>query len=300
VVLTVGGLLGFALYAAEALERRPGRVLVEAPSYDRPLKILARTGAEIVALAMDEEGVDPDALEQELKRDSERPSFLYTIPTFQNPSGRTLSVERRSRIAEILREHELATLEDDPYGLVRYEGDSPPTLHELAGEDLVTYTSSFSKTVAPGLRTGWFVLPAREAAAFEERAVSMYISPPFLTQATIAEFLRCGGFEPNLERIRGELRARRDTMLASLAAAFPGDTSWSRPDGGYFVWLELGERRDAAELARRAAEDGVGIVRGADFFPLGSGLGTSSARLAFSYETPERITEGIERLARLL
>jgi 2-aminoadipate transaminase len=300
VVLTVGGLLGFILFAAEMLARRPGRVLVEAPTYDRPLKILAREGAEIVALAMDEEGLDPAALEEELRRMSVSPSFLYTIPTFQNPSGRTLSAERRRRIAEIAAEHELPVLEDDPYGLVRYEGEPPATLHELTSGELVTYTSSFSKTVAPGLRTGYFVLPAAEAQGFEERAVSTYISPPFLTHATIAEFVERGLFEPNLERICAELRARRDAMLDALGSTFPPDASWSRPEGGYFLWLELGGGRNASELAARAADSGVGIVRGEDFFPSGSGQGASSARLAFSYETPERIAMGIERLASLL
>jgi 2-aminoadipate transaminase len=300
VVVTVGGLLGFVLYSAEALSRRPGRVLVEAPTYDRPLKILAREGVEIVPLVMDAEGLDPAALEEELRRAKSQPSFLYTIPTFQNPSGRSLSLERRRSIAEIAVEHGLPVLEDDPYGLVRYDGDASPTLHELAGGDLVTYTSSFSKTVAPGLRTGYFVLPAAGAGAFEERAVSTYISPPFLPQATISEFIARGLFEPNLARVRDQLRTRRDAMLAALAATFPEGASWSSPDGGYFLWLDLGEDRSAAELAARATEEGVGIVRGEDFFPTGSGLGSSSARLAFSYETPERISEGVARLASLL
>jgi DNA-binding transcriptional MocR family regulator len=300
VVVTVGGLLGFALFAAEALDRRPGRVLVEAPTYDRPLKILAREGVEIVPLAMDDEGLEPAALEQELRRTSASPSFLYTIPTFQNPSGRTLSTERRRRIAEIALEHELPVLEDDPYGLVRYEGEPPATLHELAGGDLVTYTSSFSKTVAPGLRTGYFLLPAGAAAGFEERAVSMYISPPFFTHAIICEFVQRGLFEPNLTRVCAELRSRRDAMLAALEDTFAADASWSRPEGGYFVWLELGAGRSAAELAARAAEEGVAIVQGQDFFPRGSGMGVSAARLAFSYETPERIGEGIARLGALV
>jgi 2-aminoadipate transaminase len=300
VVLSIGGLLGFALFAAEMLARRPGRVLVEAPTYDRTLRILAREGVEIVPLAMDEQGLEPDALEEELQRATAAPCFLYTIPTFQNPSGRTLSSERRRRIAEIAVNHQLPVLEDDPYGLVRYEGKAPPTLHELAGGDLVTYTSSFSKTVAPGLRTGYFVLAHEDVAAFEERAVSTYISPPFLTHATIAEFLERGLFEANLERICAELCARRDAMLAALESAFPKDVSWSRPEGGYFLWLELGDGRSASELTTRASENGVGIVRGEDFFPPGSGQGRSAVRLAFSYESPERITEGIERLASLL
>jgi DNA-binding transcriptional MocR family regulator len=297
VILTVGGLQGFVFYAAEQLARRPGRVLVEAPSYDRPLKVLAREGVEIVALPMDDEGLDPDALDAELRGRPDLPSFLYTIPTFQNPSGRSLSAARRTRLVELARAHDLAVLEDDPYGLVRFDGDAPPSLLELEGGSLVTYTSSFSKTVAPGVRTGYFVLPESDATGFEERAVSTYISPPFLPEAIVWEFIRRGRFEPNLDRVRGELRARRDAMLGALASHFPG-AAWSTPGGGYFVWLDV-SGRDTGELARRAEEAGVVIVPGAGFFPRGSGLGVDSARLAFSYETPERILEGIELLASL-
>jgi DNA-binding transcriptional MocR family regulator len=299
VVLTIGGLLGFVLYAEEALARRPGPVLVEGPTYDRPLTILARKGVELVSVAMDDEGLDPDALEFELAR-TERPSFLYTIPTFQNPSGRTLSGERRHQIVEIAAEHDLPILEDDPYGLVRFEGEPQPSLFELEGGERVTHTSSFSKTVAPGLRTGYFVLPAAEAPAFEGRAVSTYISPPYLTQATIAEFIARGRFEPNLESVRRQLRERRDAMLGALERTFPEDASWSRPSGGYFVWLELGDEQDTSELARRAEAEGVAFVRGSDFFPPGAEAGRSAARLAFSFEPPERIVEGVELLAGLL
>ncbi len=298
VVLTVGGLQGFVFYAAEQLARRPGRVLVEAPSYDRPLKVLAREGVEIVAFAMDDEGLDPDALESELRSRSDAPSFLYTIPTFQNPSGRTLSHERRSRLVDIARAHELAVLEDDPYGLVRFEGAAPPSLFELEGGNLVTYTSSFSKTVAPGVRTGYFVLPEGDAPDFEERAVSTYISPPFLPEAIVWEFVRRGQFEPNLERVRDELRSRRDAMLTALELHFSNGAAWSTPEGGYFVWLDLDDT-DTSDLAARAERTGVAIVPGAGFFPRESGLGRRSARLAFSYETPERIAEGIEVLASL-
>ena len=299
VVLTVGGLQGFVFHAAEQLARQPGRVLVEAPTYDRPLKILAREGAEIVALEMDEEGLDPDALAAELRRRSDRPSFLYTIPTFQNPSGRSLSPERRTRLVELVRENGLAVLEDDPYGLVRFEGDAPASLLELEGGELVTYTSSFSKTVAPGVRTGYFVLPDSDVAAFEERAVSTYISPPFLPQAVVAEFVAQGRFEPNLEHVRGELRARRDAMLEALQGHAPEGSTWSTPEGGYFVWFEH-PGANTADLATAAEREGVSFVAGPGFFIAGSGDGVSSARFAFSYETPERIAEGVERLMRLL
>jgi 2-aminoadipate transaminase len=299
VVLTVGGLQGFVFYAAEQLSRRPGRVLVEAPSYDRPLKILGREGVEIVPLAMDDEGLDPEALEAELAGRTERPSFLYTIPTFQNPSGRTLSRTRRDRLVEIVRRSGLPVLEDDPYGLVRFDGEPTPSLRELEGGELVTYTSSFSKTVAPGVRTGYFVLPEPDAAAFEDRAVSTYITPPFLPQAIVAEFVARGRFEANLERVCSLLRARRDAMVAALAEAVPRGSSWSSPDGGYFVWLDLAGV-DTAELARRAEGVGVAFVAGPAFFPPSSREGANSARLAFSYETPERISEGIELLSELL
>lgn len=299
VVLTIGGLQGFVFYAAEQLARAPGRVLVEAPSYDRPLKILAREGVEIVALEMDDQGIDPDALDEELRSRSDRPSFLYTIPTFQNPSGRTLSAERRARLADVVREHGLAVLEDDPYGLVRFEGDPEARLLELEGGEFVTYTSSFSKTVAPGVRSGYFVLPEAHAAAFEERAVSTYISPPFLPEAVVHEFIARGRFEPNLAHVCGELRARRDAMLDALREHAPNGVSWSHPVGGYFVWVDL-DGADSTALAAAAEREGVAFVPGPGFFPKGSGGGTSSARFAYSYETPERIAEGVERLMRLL
>ncbi len=294
IVVTSGGLQGLAFWFEELLAQRPGRVLVEGPTYDRPLKQLARLGAEVVALELDEEGLDPAALERELA--AGETSFLYTIPTFQNPSGRTLSTERRRRLVELAVEHELPVLEDDPYGLVRYEGEPPPSLHELEGGELVTYASSYSKTVAPGIRVGWFVLPDGLAGRVEERAVSTYISPPFLTQATVLELHRRGAFEPNLERIRGLLRIRRDAMIGALERELGGRATWSEPAGGYFLWVEL--PADAAELLARAEPAGVTFVKGTDFFP-GAG-GERSARLAFSYASPSEIEEGISVLASLL
>src|SRR5664279_3508072 len=155
VVVTSGSLQGF-VFLVEQLVRPGARVFVEAPTYDRPLKILARAGAEVVPIAMDDEGLRHDALEQALA-EGEKPAFLYTIATFQNPSGRTLSEERRRRVVEIAREHDLLVLEDDPYGLVRFEGEPVPTLFELEGGTNVIYASSFSKTIGPGLRVGYFI-----------------------------------------------------------------------------------------------------------------------------------------------
>ena len=289
-MVTNGSLQGF-VFLAERLAAGK-RVLVEAPTYDRPLRILARLGAEVVALPMDEEGLDPDALDRAL-RDGPAPAFLYTIPTFQNPSGRTLSLERRRRVLDVARRHGLLVVEDDPYGLVSFDAEPPPTLHELAGGEGVVHSSSFSKTIAPGVRVGWFVLPRPLAGELEAMA-----TPPFLTQATVFEFLRRGSFELNLERVRGLLRARRDAMLAALERHLATDCrkGWSRPGGGYFVWLDLADDVDAADLLERATAAGVTFVKGADFFPGGEG-GTSSARLAYSFVSPAEIEEGVERLA---
>jgi len=270
-------------------------VLVEAPTYDRPLKILRRLGAEIVGLPMDDDGLMIDALEQALAT-GDRPAFLYTIATFQNPSGRTLSEERRRRVADVAREHDLLVLEDDPYGLVRYEGEALPTIFELAGGEDVVYASSFSKTIAPGVRVGYFVLPPDLAAQIEALAVSTYISPPFMTQATVHEFLRRGNFEPNLERVRGLLRARRDAMLESLEQHMPDGAVWSRPEGGYFVWLDL--PGDAGDLQARAEQAGLTFVPGTDFFA--DGGGGRSLRLAFSFVSPAEVADGVERLAGLV
>jgi DNA-binding transcriptional MocR family regulator len=292
VVITSGSLQGFA-FLAEQLVRPGTRVLVEAPTYDRPLKILSRLGAEIVGVPMDEEGLIPDELP-----DGDF-AFLYTIPTFQNPSGRTLSVERRRRIAELAVERQLLVLEDDPYGLVRYDGEPVPSMFELSGGEQIVYCSSFSKTVAPGLRVGWYVLPAELAAEIEALAVSTYISPPYLTQATVLEFMERGTFDPNLERVNGLLRARRDAMLDALAHSMPEDASWTHPDGGYFIWVDLPSGPPTVELLAEAEKAGVTFVKGTDFYAGGRG-GEQALRLAFSFVSPEEIAEGVSVLGSLV
>lgn len=292
ILVTSGSLQGF-VFLAEHLVKPDTRVLVEAPTYDRPLKILNRLGAEIVGVPMDEDGLVPDELPE---GDF---AFLYTIPTFQNPSGRTLSLERRRRLAELARERNLLVLEDDPYGLVRYEGEPLPSVFELAEGGRVAYCSSFSKTVAPGLRVGWFVLPPGLAAELEAFAVSTYISPPYLSQATVLEFLRRDAFGPNLERVNGLLHERRDAMLDALAREMPDDATWTRPEGGYFVWLDLPSGPPADELLPQAEEAGVTFVKGSDFFA-GRRGGELSLRLAFSFVSPDEISDGIARLGSLV
>ena len=275
VVLTNGSLQGFR-FLAELLAPN-GTVVVEAPTYDRPLKILSDLEAEVICVPLDEEPtIDSGA-------------FLYTIPTFQNPTGRTLPLDRRKRLAELAKGG-LLILEDDPYGLVRFDGEALPTVFELAKGRNVVYSSSFSKTVAPGLRVGYFVLPEELADEVIALATSSYITPALLSQATIYEFLRRGAFEPNLERVQGLLRERRDAMVAALERHL-SEATWTVPEGGYFLWVDLPDGVATADLH----PEGVSFVPGSDFF-CGPG-GGSAVRLAFSYESPAAIEEAVRRLA---
>jgi DNA-binding transcriptional MocR family regulator len=286
VVVTNGSLQAFHLVLSAL---GSGKVLVERPTYDRPRRILLDEGRQLGEVAVDEDGLDVDGLEVE------GAAFLYTIPTFQNPMGVTLSADRRRRLAQLVRERSLSVLEDDPYGLVRFEGERLPSLLELEGGDHVLYSSSFSKTVAPGLRVGYLIVPAALAADLQPLAASTYITPGLVAQATLHEFLRRGLFEPNLQRVCDLLRTRRDAMLAALESGFGGRAHWSHPEGGYFLWLELPEEVDASELLLRASEAGVTFVPGVDF-----GGEPNTLRLAFSYVSAEEITEGIARLAKLV
>ena len=291
VVVTNGSLQGLHLLL-ESLE--PGaRVIVERPTYDRPRKILTQTLGSFNEVGIGEHGLDVGELERTLASGG-RPDLLYTIPTFQNPTGVTLREEWRARLAGLARRHEVAVLEDDPYGLVRFEGRPLPTIFELAGGEGVTYSSSFSKTIAPGLRVGYLIVGAGVASELEPRAASTYITPGLLAQATVYEFLRRGLFEPNLERVRGLLRERRDAMIAALEDELGDRARWNRPAGGYFLWLELPEDVDAASLLTRAGEAGVTFVPGPDF-----GGPPNTMRLAFSFVSVAEIEEGIRRLAGL-
>ena len=298
VVITNGSLQGFALLA-QVLASGGERVLVEAPTYDRPLRILGALGAEVAPVACDAEGLDVESLEVELRR-GRRPAFLYVIPTFQNPTGRTLSADRRHRLVELAAEYDLPVLEDDPYGAIRFEGEPPPSLFELDGGQRVLFSSSFSKTVAPGMRVGYMVLPDRLAHAVESAAASTYITPALLAQATVHEFLRRGHLERNIQLVRSLLRARRDALLTALDEhlAWTG-ARWSRPEGGYFLWLDLPQGGNARALLHRAQQVGVSFIAGPDFYPWAGG-GRSSARLAFSYASPAQLAEATRRLGGLI
>ncbi len=292
ILITNGSLQALDLVVSRYADER--RVLVEAPTYDRALVIAGRHGAELRAVAHDAWGIDPDALEDELRRDP-APAFLYLLPTFQNPTGRTIDLGRRRRLLELAAEYGLVVLEDDPYRLVRFAGEDIPSLHELRGGEQILYSSSFSKIVAPGLRVGYVVLPAALAGELEERAVSTYLAPTFPTQAIAYEFLRRGLLEANVQHVSELLLERRDALLSALERELP-NASWTQPDGGYFLWLELPGEIDARSLLAAAEANGVTFVPG-DAFYSGSEGGRSAARLAFSYASPEELSEAGARLA---
>ena len=258
VVITNGSLQGFHFLLDHFSGK--GSVIVERPTYDRPRKILDAP-AEV---PLDADGLDVDALERLLDAGGKH-SFLYTIPTFQNPAGVTLSLERRRQLASLVGERSLPTLEDDPYGLVRYDGEPLPTLHELEGGTQVMYSSSFSKTVAPGARVGYLLLPAELARSLvEEVASTVHHAGAALAgrdpRVRAARALRA---QPRARVRPVEGTARRDARVARRAPR--RHRTWNRPEGGYFLWLELPEDVDAGELLGRAEQAGVTFVKGADF-----------------------------------
>ena len=300
VLLLPGSLIGLDFVLRHLLSDGD-RAIVEAPTYDRALHALGRVGADVVTVDRGTDGLDLDRL-RGLAAGSPRPKLLYVLPTFHNPTGSTLTLEERHSLVELALEHELLVVEDDPYGLLRVEGDAVPGVHELlrarGGDDLAVFSSSFSKTVAPGLRVGYLVLPPGLVGPLEALATRTYVSPPLLPQAQLHDFLEAGHLEPHLAFLRSFLRARRDALLDVLDGEMPRGTAWTRPDGGYFLWLELPERIDTAALNERARDAGVAFVPGAGFFH--GGRGRSTARLSFSYPSVDEIRTGAHRLAALV
>jgi DNA-binding transcriptional MocR family regulator len=297
IFITPGSLIGLNFLVSHFC-CEGGRVVVEAPTYDRMLHSLGAAGAEIVAVDRGEDGLDLDALGQ-LAGTGPRPKVLYVMPTFHNPTGLTLTLEQRRQLAEFALEHELLVFEDDPYGLLRVEGEPLPYVHallrDLGGDRLALFSSSFSKTVAPGLRVGYVILPEALVAPFDLIATRTYVSPPLLPQAQLHDFLASGCLEPHLEFLRSFLRPRRDALLQVLAESMPEGTRWTQPEGGYFLWLELSSGLDTVELSERAGAAGVAFVPGTSFFH--DDRGRDSARLSFSYPSVEEIREGARRLA---
>ncbi|MGI8945993.1 MAG: PLP-dependent aminotransferase family protein [Thermoleophilaceae bacterium] len=267
-------------------------VVVEAPTYDRTLLSLRGLGAEILAIPLEADGIDVDALEHALEGGA-RPKLAHLIPNFHNPAGCTLSLEKRRRLVELAAAHDFVLFEDDPYVELRFEGEPLPTMLELDEADRVVYASSFSKTVCPGIRVGYLAGPAQTIADCRRLATGTYISPSMVSQAIVAEFCRSGAINDSITTVKAALQERRDALCAALASRLP-DARFAVPEGGYFLWVDLPQHIDVLELEALARERGVIFVKGADFLLEG---GESSLRLAYSGVPVEQIDEGVSRLA---
>jgi 2-aminoadipate transaminase len=295
VLVTNGSLQAGAFLFDELVE--PGDpVIVEAPSYDRTLLALRERGAERLTLPLESDGVDTGALERSLEA-GVRPRFLHTIPNFHNPAGCTLSLAKRHRVLELAAEYDFLVFEDDPYAELRFEGDDLPRMLELDSSDCIVYASSFSKTIAPGVRVGYLIAQPDLIAAITRRAVNTYISPNMLSEAIVYEFCRSGAIERSIATVKRALRERRDALAEGLRGYIGEEARFVLPEGGYFLWVELPEEVDTSELQTLAAERGVTFVVGRDFMIEG---GSNALRLAYSAVTPEQADEGAQRLAESL
>ena len=272
----------------------PGdRILVEEPSYLAALQAFQLAGAELVPVPCDDDGIDPDAAAVLAERHGAR--LLYVIPTFQNPTGRTLPLERREALAALARRAGLWVVEDDPYGELRYRGDPLPPLAALDGaEERVLSLSTLSKIAAPGLRIGWVRAPAalRHPLTIAKQAADLHSST--VDQAAAARWLETVDLDERIGALRAAYGARRDALVGGLAAALPPGSTHNHPDGGMFVWARLPDGWDAAALLERALERDVAFVPGFPFFA--GPPDTAALRLSFTTHSADEIAEGLRRL----
>ena len=291
-VLVTNGSMQADAFLFDELATPGTDVVVERPSYDRTLLGLRQRGALIHAIPLKPDGLEVDELERQL-RAGLRPAFAHIIPNFQNPAGYTISLEKRRRLLSLAREHGFLIFEDDPYISLRFRGETLPTMLSLdSGGDTVVYASSFSKTVCPGIRVGYLVGPAELIAKIAKRATNTYISPSMVSEAIVYEFASSGALERSIARVRGALSERCTRLVEGLAERLP-QTSVVAPDGGYFLWVELGGGIDSTKLVAAAGEHGVAIVDGDDFLSEGR---AGAVRLAYAPVTPAEIDTAIERL----
>jgi 2-aminoadipate transaminase len=291
-VIATNGSMQADAFLFQKLVQPGDLVVVEAPTYDRTLLALRQLGAEILAIPLEADGIDVDALEIALEEGA-RPKLAHIIPNFQNPAGCTLSLEKRQKLLALAAEHGFTVFEDDPYVELRFEGESLPTMLSMDEADTVVYASSFSKTVCPGIRVGYLVGPSELIAGIRKLGTNTYISPNMVAQSIVAEFCDSGAIDRSIETVKGALRERRDATAEALERHIP-DATFVKPQGGYFLWVDLPEGSDVAALAARAEERGVIFVKGTDFLIEG---GESSLRIAFSAVPPDQIEEAIARVA---
>ncbi|MGV9629996.1 aminotransferase-like domain-containing protein [Streptomyces sp. NPDC003487] len=290
-LITTGSQQALSLLATALVD--PGdTVLVENPCYLAALQVFGLAGARVVAVPGDEDGPDPRALEELVAR--ERPKLLYTVPTFQNPTGRTMPAGRRAELAAVAARCGLWIVEDDPYGELRYDGEPVPWIaaHEDA-RDRTVLLGSFSKVMAPGLRLGWLRAPQglRRACAVAKQAADLHT--PTVNQLAAAHYLDV--LDAHVERVREVYGERRDAMLAGLPDTLPAGSTWTRPEGGMFLWVRLPSSYDTTALLPRVVRHDVAYVPGAPFYA--SAPDPRTLRLCFVTQTPEEIDEGLRRLA---
>ena len=298
VVVTTGSQHALELLAKLFLD--PGDVVIaEGPSYVTALTVFRSFQADVVHTAMDADGLVPQALRETIARvraEGRTIKVLYTVPSFQNPMGVTLSWQRRMEVLEIARENDILVLEDNPYGLLYFD-QAPPQAMRSVDEDGVVYLGTFSKTLAPGLRVGWAVAPhaIREKLILANEAA--ILSPSSFAQTVISEYLSTADWRGQIDVFRGVYRERRDAMLSALAEHLPSLT-WTVPSGGFYVWLTLPPHLDSKAMLPRAVKELVAYTPGTAFYS--DGGGRNAMRLSFCYPTPDFIREGIRRLATVI
>jgi 2-aminoadipate transaminase len=277
-------------------------VAVEEPTYLGALQAWGPYKPTYVTIPMDDEGLKVEAL-QAILESGARPRFLYLVSCFQNPTGVTLSAERKIALLKLAAQYDLPIIEDDPYGELYYEGERPPL---LAAQDIalhgelrhVIYLSTFSKVLAPGLRVGWVIAPKELISKFVAAKQGMDLHSGSLSQASAYEACRNGLLERHVPTIRAIYHERRDAMLAALDAHMPAGVKWTRPKGGMFVWLTVPDHINTTELLKIALGENVAFVPGTTFYANGGGLNTM--RLNFSHPNVEKINQGIVRLANAI
>ncbi|SEF30094.1 DNA-binding transcriptional regulator, MocR family, contains an aminotransferase domain [Amycolatopsis pretoriensis] len=299
VVVTVGSQMGLDMVTRLFCD--PGDVVIaEGPSYVGALGSFAAYQAQVVHVAMDDQGLVPSLLREALDRTEKagrRVKFLYTIPNFHNPAGVTLAVERRAEILEICREHGVLVVEDNPYGLLGFDGQTYPALRST-DPDNVVYLGSFSKTFASGLRVGWVLAPHAVREKLVLAAESATLCPPTFNQMIVSRYLATHDWKGQIKKFRENYRDRRDAMLSALEQYLPAGCSWTKPDGGFYVWVTVPEGVDTKAMLPRAVTARVAYASGTGFYA--DGFGSRQMRLSYCYPTPERIREGVRRLAAVL
>ncbi len=300
VIVTTGGQQVIDLVTKTLID--PGDVVVaEAPTYPGAVPVFSSYQADVVQIETDDDGMRVDLLEEalaRLERDGRRPKFIYTIPSFQNPAGVTMALSRRRRLVEVARERELLILEDNPYGLLRYEGTSDPTLYSLDGGLYTMYLGTFSKILSPGIRLGWVVAPppVLEKINLGKQAADLCTST--LSQLMVKAYFDHGGWGDYVDSLAEIYRARRDTMLDSLAEFFPPEAEWTRPAGGLFIWATLPDFIDTTDLLARALRENVAFVPGEGAYL--DGRGRNAMRLNFSGSGEDAIREGVRRIGKVV